>query len=43
MFALQPSCIVLEIANVRAIFCMKRHDDDTDRGEISDDNSEEAR
>jgi len=40
MFELQPSCIVLEIANVRAIIHMKQDDDDTDREEISDDESE---
>jgi hypothetical protein len=39
-FELQPSCIVLEIANVRAIIHMKQDDDDTDREEISDDESE---
>ena len=40
MFELQPSCIVLEIANVRTIIRMKQDDDDTDREEISDDESE---
>jgi len=40
MFQLQPSCIVLEIANVRAILHIKQDDDDTDREEISDDESE---
>jgi len=39
MFELQPLCIVLEIANVRAIIHMKQDDDDTDREEISDDES----
>ena len=42
MFELQPSCIVLEIVNVRAINHMKQDDDDTDREEISDDDSEDA-
>jgi len=36
----QLSSIVLEIANVWAIFMMKQHDDDTDR-EISNDESED--
>jgi len=40
MFELQPLCIVLEIANVRAIIHMKQDDDDTDREEISNDESE---
>jgi hypothetical protein len=39
MFELQPSCIVLEIANVRAIIHMKQ-DDDTDQEEISYDESQ---
>jgi len=39
MFKLQPSCIVLETANVCGIIEMKQDDDDTDRGKISDDNS----
>ena len=42
MFELQPSCIVLDIANVRAIFDMKQDDDDTDRAEISDDDREDS-
>jgi hypothetical protein len=36
----QPSSIVLEIANVRAIILMKQDDDDTDR-KISNDNCED--
>jgi len=40
MFELQSSCIVFEIANVRAIIHMKQDDDYTDREEISDDTSE---
>jgi len=36
----QPSSIVLEIANVRAIILIKQDDDDTDR-EISNDESED--
>jgi hypothetical protein len=40
MFELQPSCIVLEIAKVRAINHMKKDDNDTDWEEISDDNIE---
>ena len=43
MFELQPSCIVLEIANAHAIIHMRQDDDDTDREEISDDDSEDAR
>jgi hypothetical protein len=42
MFELQPSCIVLEIANVRAILHMKQDADYTDGEEISDDDSEDA-
>jgi len=42
MFELQPSCIVLEIANIRAIILMKQDYDDTDREEISDDDSEDG-
>jgi hypothetical protein len=42
MFELQPSCITLEITNVLAIIHMKQDDDDTDREEISDDDSEDA-
>jgi len=42
MFELQPSCIVLEIANVRAIIHTKQDDDDTDREEISDDDIKHA-
>jgi len=42
MFELQPSCIVWEIANVRAIIHIMQDDDDTDREEISDDDSEDA-
>jgi hypothetical protein len=41
MFELQASCIVLEIANVRAIIHRKQDDDDTDREEISDNDSED--
>jgi len=41
-FELQPSFIVLEIANVRTIIHMKQDDDDTDREEISDDDSDDA-
>jgi hypothetical protein len=40
MFKLQPLCIVLEIADVRAIIHMKRDDDDNDQEEKSDDVSE---
>jgi len=36
----QPSSILLEMANVRAIICMKEDDHDTD-GEISNDESED--
>jgi len=42
MFELQPSCIVLEIANVRAIIQMNQDDDDGNREEISDDDSKDA-
>jgi hypothetical protein len=41
MFELHPLCIVLEIANIRAIIHVKQ-DDDPDREEISDDDSEDA-
>jgi len=40
MFELQPSCIALDIANIRAIFQMNHDDDDTDREEISANDSE---
>jgi len=40
MFELQPSSIVLKIANVRAIIHIKQDDDDTDWEEISEDDSE---
>jgi len=42
MFELQPSCLVLEIASVRAINQMKQDDDDTDGEEISQDDREDA-
>jgi hypothetical protein len=42
MFELQPSCIVLEIADVHAIIHIMHNDDDTNREEISDDHSEHA-
>jgi len=42
MFELQPWCIVLEIANVRAIIQMNQDDDNTDQEEISNDDSEDA-
>jgi len=42
MFEIQPSCIVLEIANVRAIIHMKQDDDDTDREEISNYDNEDT-
>jgi hypothetical protein len=41
MFELQASCIVLEIANVHAIIHRMQDDDDTDREEISDNDSED--
>ena len=42
MFELQPSCILIEIANVRTIIHMEHDDDDTDWDEINEDNSDEA-
>jgi len=42
MFELQPLCVVLEIANVRALIHMKQDADDTDREATSDDDSEDA-
>jgi len=42
MFELQSSCIVLEIANVRSTIQMNQNDHDTDREEISNENSEDA-
>jgi hypothetical protein len=42
MFELQPLCILLEVANVRAIIHMKQDDDDADREEISDDDRNNA-
>jgi hypothetical protein len=41
MFKLQPSCILLEIANVGPTIDMKQNNDDTDREDISDDHSED--
>jgi len=43
MFQFQPLCIVLEIANIRAIIHMTQVDDDTDREEISNDDGEDVR
>jgi hypothetical protein len=40
MFKLQPSCIVFEIADVRAIIHIKQDDDDSDQEGKSDDVSE---
>ena len=42
MFELQPSCIVLEMANVRVIIHMKLDNDETDRVEIRDDDGEDS-
>jgi hypothetical protein len=42
MFELQPSCIAGEIANVRVIIDMPQDDDDTDREEISDEDSKDT-
>jgi len=42
MLELQPSCIVLEITNFCTILHMKQDNDNTDREEISDDDSGDA-
>jgi len=42
MFEHQPSCIVLEIADIRAIFQMNKDHDDNDPEEISNDDSEDT-
>ena len=41
MFDLQLSCTVLEITTVRTKFHMKQDDDNTDREEISENDSED--